>query len=126
MEEPEDKKDYKKLKEQTKKYNDEKYRESSKKRLMKNVERKLKTTMIGSLASFEKYFGDVWGHDEAQPSEEQLKAKQLWEQARTEILNNGNSQLRIALEEIAQYTMTWNRYHIDFVLTPPNQDNQEI
>jgi hypothetical protein len=82
--------------------------------------------MIGSLASFEKYFGDVWGHDEAQPSEEQLKAKQLWEQARTEIFNNGNSQLRIAQEEIAQYTMTWNRYHIDFVLTPPNQDNQEI
>ena len=61
-----------------------------------------------------------------EPSEEQLKAKQLWEQARTEILNNGNSQLRIAQEEIAQYTMTWNRYHIDFVLTPPNQDNQEI
>ena len=126
MEEPEDTNDYKKLKEQTKKHNDEKYRESSKKRLMKNVERKFKTTMIGSLASFEKYFGDVWGHDDAQPSEEQLKAKQLWEQARTEILNNGNSQLRIAQEEIAQYTMTWNRYHIDFVLTPPNQDNQEI
>ena len=125
MEKQENLEDYKKLREQTKKYNDEKYRESSKKRLMKNVERKFKTTMIGALASFEKYFGDLWGHDEGELSDEQIKMKQFWEQARTEILNNGNSQLRIAQEEIAQYTMTWNRYHIDFVLSPPKQDNEE-
>jgi hypothetical protein len=125
MEEQDNLGDYKKLREQTKNYNDEKYRESSKKRLMKNVERKFKTTMIGALASFEKYFGDLWGHDEGELSDEQIKMKQFWEQARTEILNNGNSQLRIAQEEIAQYTMTWNRYHIDFVLPPTKEDNQE-
>jgi len=125
MEKQENLDDYKKLREQTKKYNDEKYRESSKKRLMKNVERKFKTTMIGAPASFEKYFGDLWGHDEGELSDEQIKMKQFWEQARTEILNNGNSQLRIAQEEIAQYTMTWNRYHIDFVLSPTKEDNKE-
>ena len=125
MEEKDNLDDYKKLREQTKNYNDEKYRDSSKKRLMKNVERKFKTTMIGALASFEKYFGDLWGHEEGELSDEQLKMKQFWEQARTEILNNGNSQLRIAQEEIAQYTMTWNRYHIDFVLSPTKEDNKE-
>ena len=125
MEEQDNLGDYKKLREQTKNYNDEKYRESSKKRLMKNVERKFKTTMIGALASFEKYFGELWGHEEGGLSEEQIKMKQFWEQARTEILNNGNSQLRIAQEEIAQYTMTWNRYHIDFVLPKTKEDKQE-
>ena len=114
----------KKLREQAKKANDERYRESSKKRLIKNLERKFKTTMIGSLAAFEKYFGQLWGHDQGELTEQQLKFKELWEQARTEILNNGNRQLRIAQEEIAQYSMTWNRYHIDFNLVTP-QDNKE-
>jgi hypothetical protein len=113
----------KRLREHTKKRNEEKYRDSSKKRLIKNVEKKFKTTMIGSLACFEKYFGDLWGHDESELDPEQLRYRELWEQARTEILNNGNSQLRIAQEEIAQYSMTWNRYHIDFLVTP--QDNKE-
>ena len=113
----------KKLREQVKKSNEEKYKDSSKKRLIKNIEKKFKTTMIGSLACFEKYFGDLWGHDDDELSAEQLKFKELWEQARTEILNNGNSQLMIAQEEIAQYSMTWNRYHIDFLVTP--QDNKE-
>ncbi len=113
----------KKLREQAKKRNEEKYRESSKKRLISNIEKKFKTTMIGSLASFEKYFGELWGHGAEELTPEELRFRELWEQARTEILNNGNSQLRIAQEEIAQYSMTWNRYHIDFLVTP--QDNKE-
>ena len=113
----------KSLRNQIKKRNEEKYRESSKKRLINNVEKKFKTTMIGSLASFEKYFGELWGHGGEDLTPEELRFRELWEQARTEILNNGNSQLRIAQEEIAQYSMTWNRYHIDFLVTP--QDNKE-
>ena len=111
------------FREHAKKRNEEKYRDSSKKRLIKNVEKKFKTTMIGALACFEKYFGELWGHDEDELNSEQLRYRELWEQTRTEILNNGNSQLRIAQEEIAQYSMTWNRYHIDFLVTP--QDNKE-
>ena len=113
------------LREEVKKSNEDLYRESSKKRLKKNVERKFKTTMIGALASFEECFGHLWGHgkDEDEISTNEMAFRQLWEQARTDVLNNGNSQLRIAQEEIAQYTMTWNRYHIDFIVKP--QDNKE-
>ena len=115
--------DKKKLAEMAKKANEEKFKENSKSRLIKNLERKFKTTMIGSLAVFEEYFGDLWGHNNSGDlTPEQEEFKQLWEAARTEILNNGNTQLRIAQEEISQYTMTWNRYHIDFVVT---QDNEE-
>ena len=45
----------KNLKSQIKKNNEEKYKENSKKRLITNVEKKFKTTMIGSLAVFEKH-----------------------------------------------------------------------
>ena len=82
--------------------------------------------MIGALAAFENNFGTLWGHGQEELTDDQKQFRKIWEETRTEILNNGNSQLRIAQEEIAQYTMTWNRYHVDFVIKPENQkDNQE-
>jgi hypothetical protein len=35
----------------------------SKIRLKKDVKKKIETTMIGALATIEKYLGDLWGHD---------------------------------------------------------------
>ena len=113
------------LRSQIKKNNEEKYKENSKKRLINNIEKKFKTTMIGSLAVFEKQFGFLWGHGENNPTDEQIHFRNLWEDARTEILNNGNTQLRIAQEEIAQYSMTWNRYHTEFIITKDKQENND-
>lgn len=106
----------KQLREEIKKKNQESYKENSKKRLINNIDKKIKTTMIGSLAVFEKYFGSLWGHGERSLTEEQKHFRELWEEARTDILNNGNTQMRIAQEEIAQYSMTWNRYKTEFII----------
>ena len=106
----------KQLREEIKKKNQESYKENSKKRLINNIDKKFKTTMIGSLAVFEKYFGSLWGHGEPSLTEEQKHFRELWEEARTDILNNGNTQMRIAQEEIAQYSMTWNRYKTEFII----------
>ena len=116
--------DSEKLAKMAKKANEEAFKENAKRRLTKNLERKFKTTMIGSLAVFEEYFGDLWGHNSnsGDLTPEQEEFKHLWEAARTEVLNNGNTQIRVAQEELSQYTITWDRYHIDFVLI---QDNQE-
>tara|TARA_Y100000356_G_C11219866_1_gene268477 strand:- start:696 stop:1070 length:375 start_codon:yes stop_codon:yes gene_type:complete len=105
------------LRQEIKKKNEESYKENSKKRLINNIDKKFKTTMIGSLAVFEKYFGELWGHGNSNLTPEQKVYKQVWEEARTDILNNGNTQMRIAQEEIAQYTMTWNRYKTEFIVT---------
>ena len=79
--------------------------------------------MIGALAAFESSFGEFWGHGEETLTNEQKEFRKIWEETRTDILNNGNSQLRIAQEEIAQYTMTWNRYHVDFLVNPENPED---
>lgn len=101
-----------------KKQNDEKYRNNSKKRLMENITRKFKTTMIGALSHFEKEFGHLWAHGD--PLEyltpDQKEWRDIWEDVRTAILNNGNNQLRATLDEIAQYTMTWDRYQTQFII----------
>ena len=86
------------LREEIKKKNEESYKENSKKRLINNIDKKFKTTMIGSLAVFEKYFGALWGHGDSNITDEQKHFRQLWEEARTDILNNGNTQMRIAQE----------------------------
>lgn len=104
--------------EQNQNLNAERFKESSKKRLMTNMDKKFRTTMIGALASFESKFGGLWGHgisiDEL--TEEQLKFRQFWDEVRTEILNKGNNQSRAAQEEIAQYTITWDKFKVEFIV----------
>ncbi len=101
------------------------YNEFSKKRLLNNIEKKFNTTIIGSLAAFEEEFGFLWGHGIPynQLDEDQRELRSIWKNVRTRILDLGNSNLRGSQSEIAQYTMHWNRYVMNFKLF--NKDNEE-
>jgi hypothetical protein len=46
---------------------------------------------------------------------------EIWESLRTEILNHCNSQLRAAMEEMSQYTISWNQYHTEFIIKKDNR-----
>ena len=94
------------------------YKNGSKKRLIANITKKLKTTMIGSLACFEEEFGELWGHnkDYDDKTDDERDWYDAWQATRTKILHSGNNQLRAATEEINQYSMTWDRHHIDFII----------
>tara|TARA_Y100000310_G_C20530756_1_gene738321 strand:+ start:270 stop:650 length:381 start_codon:yes stop_codon:yes gene_type:complete len=92
---------------------DEKFKEASKSRLSKIAKKKIQTTMIGSLSTVEKFFGFLWSHgdnDELTPEQEHMK--NLFDEARAEILDRGNSQIRNLEAEVAQYDVTWKRYHV--------------
>ena len=66
----------------------------SKVRLKKDVKKKIETTMIGALASVEKFFGPIWGLDDPNPTNEQAHMREVFEEMRSEILDKGNSQIR--------------------------------
>lgn len=102
----------------TRQANDQKYEAHSKSMLKKHIETKFKTTMIGSLSKFEELFGHLWGHGLAdnELTEEQLRFKEAWQLARTEILNNGNNQLRAAHNEIEQYSIRFNKNEYNFLV----------
>lgn len=112
--------DLKKQKELLRKLNEERAQQNSKKQLMSNVQKKMKTTMIGALATFEEGFGHLWGHgkhiDDLTPSEEEYR--QIWDAVRSTVLDKGNNQSRAAMDEIAQYTMNWNRFNMNLVVKP--------
>ena len=97
---------------------EERYRESSKKRLLNIIKQKFDTTTIGSLAVLEELFGELWGHGipYRELTEDEVEWREIWNEARTKILDLGNSNLRGAQSEIAQYTLSWNRYVTHFVI----------
>jgi len=101
----------------------ERYALNSKKRLIKNIEKKFKTTMIGALYCIEQEFGDLWDITNSNPSSTALQYREKWQKVRTDILNNGNNQLRACLDEIAQYTMTWDRYQTEFIIKKVQEGN---
>jgi hypothetical protein len=65
--------------------------------IINDIETRLKTTMIGSLARFEQSFGHLW----EEPGPDQQEYIDLWEYTRNSILNNGNKQIRLALENLS-------------------------
>ena len=107
-----------KLYENVRKTNQERFALGSKNRLMKNIEKKFKTAMIGSLARCEEKFGFLWGYglELNKLTKEQQRFQIIWENLRTEILNHCNGQLRAAIEEIMQYNITWNQYKTNFIV----------
>tara|TARA_R100000656_G_scaffold59835_1_gene46530 strand:+ start:695 stop:1069 length:375 start_codon:yes stop_codon:yes gene_type:complete len=110
---------FKKASDRNKYKKEETYKDNSKRRLLNAIKKKFDTTIIGSLATFEEKFGELWGHGIplTELDEDQLYWREVWADARSKILDNGNANLRASQNEIAQYTLSWNRYvtqfHID-------------
>lgn len=73
--------------------------------LIKHIEKKCTTIMIGSLARFEKAFGHLWDNDDKQGDE----YYNIWQSVRNDILNFGNHQLRDAVEQTYKFFVTTTR-----------------
>lgn len=109
-----------------KKLNEQKRKLYAEKRLEHNIIKKIKTTMIGALASFEDGFGFLWGIDldYEELDGDQLELRESWEEIRREILNKGNMQIRAAQDELSEYNAEWTGFteKIDFITKERNND----
>ena len=106
--------DYNSLLEQSldlKRKRDEKYKEISKDRLYQIAKKKIQATMIGALDTIERSFGFLWTSEEL--SNEQVQLKSIFENARSEILDRGNTQIRNLETEMIHYDITWKRYTVN-------------
>lgn len=107
----------KRIVDEAKRKNQERSNLHSQKRFINNITKKFNTTMIGAIAEIEKYFGDLWGYgkDENELNKSEREWRKKFILLRTAILNNGNGQLRAAINEIGEYTIAWQKYHMDFL-----------
>jgi hypothetical protein len=114
------------LRKKAKEAHRQRWLDDCRKRLDTIASRKIKTSFIGALDLFEKTFGFMWGVDmemggkpprEEDLTEEQAIMYELWQKVRTEILDNGNTQLRGLSNEISNHIVEWKRYHMDLPVT---------
>jgi hypothetical protein len=94
--------------------------------LINNIEKRLKTTMIGAIAKFEKNFAYLWESDTINRE----KFEDLWDETRNEILNNGNQQIRSAVKELSDFLYGNNpklnqKYNYKFYFRDHNGDSYE-
>lgn len=85
---------------------DTEYKRESKRRLETIIKTKMTTTMIGALDAIEKNFGFLWDSD----SDEAIHMKNVFDDVRKQILDNGNKQIKSVQEELKRYDIEWLRY----------------
>jgi hypothetical protein len=84
-------------------------------RLKKVAQQKIRTTMIGAIATLESHFGFLWSDD---PS-----LKEIFDEVRSEILDKGNNQMRNFEAEISNYDVKYNKPKITIPVKEPGNDS---
>jgi hypothetical protein len=95
-------------------------------KLIKDTEKKCITIMIGALARFEEFFGHLW---EKEGDAESDKLHDIWQQVRGSVLNFGNHQTRLAVEDLYRYFLDHKpssngQYHYEFKLDKKEGDSR--
>ena len=103
---------------------DDKYKEISKDRLFKIAKKKIQPTMIGALDSIEKHFGFLW-EVEGELTPEQTQLRGIFEEARAEILDRGNTQIRNLEAELTHYDISWKRYKLTLPMVEKKEEEGE-
>ena len=97
-----------------------------KSRLKDNMKKKLQTTMIGAIAQFEESFGHLWGINKHvnELTESELEWREVWNDVRDTVLDLGNSQVRAAMNELEQYSLSWNKYQVNLPVKPRRRNHE--
>lgn len=115
--------DQKKISDYAKQASRDKFQNNSRTRLMNAMQKRFNTTMVGALVAFEDEFGELWGNglDTEELTPEQLEERDHWEKVRARVFDNGNDQARAAMDEISNYTVSWNKYVTKFIIKNPHK-----
>lgn len=107
---------------------EERYRDLSRDKLFKAAKKRIQTTMIGSLSTLEGSFGFLWGLDilEEDRTPEQKRVYEIYEEARAQILDRGNTQIRNLEAEFVNYDIVRKKHYITLpVQTGDNQADKK-
>tara|TARA_R100001244_G_scaffold115139_2_gene85350 strand:- start:178 stop:552 length:375 start_codon:yes stop_codon:yes gene_type:complete len=105
---------------------EERSKELSKDKLFKASKKKIQTTMIGSLSTLESSFGFLWGFNAAEEDKtpEQKKIYEIYEDARAQILDRGNTQIRNLESEFVNYDIVRKKHYITLPVKTGEKDGE--
>ena len=103
---------------------EERNKDISRDKLFKAAKKKIQTTMIGSLSTLESSFGFLWGFDIAEEDKtpEQKKIYEIYEDARAQILDRGNTQIRNLEAEFVNYDIVRKKHYITLPVHTGDKD----
>ena len=114
-----------------KKIREEQQQNISSNALYQRSKQKILTTSIGALYAMEKQLGFLWGwvdtpdgepRRHVQLTEEQLEFKEMYEKIRAEILDIGNDQMKIMLEDFSDYEIKRKKHKINLPVANRNKN----
>lgn len=93
------------------------YNNRSKDRLKAILNKKITTSFIGSISTFEEIFGHLWGQGVKweNKTDEQKEYAEKWQLARSEILRKGNGQIRQMEKEVDENEVIWTGQKIQLI-----------
>jgi len=100
----------------------------SKHELLESAKQKIKTTMIGALSSLEDSFGFLWSHDckdDSYRSDDQMRLMQIYKEARAEILDKGNEQIRLLELDFSSYEISRVKHFIKLPVKNLGKNNSK-
>lgn len=97
------------------------YQIASRKKLEAAIAKRIKTTMIGALASIEDKLGMLWESD-GKMTQEQERMYNLFQEIRSAILDKGNDQIRQLEKDLDYYTIEMKKLYLEFRLEKEGKD----
>lgn len=94
--------------------------------VLKEMEKRFTTLMIGGIARFEKAFGYLWNHGDDPQNAAQEDFLDKWEELRNSVLNHGNNQIRLALQDLEKYLYKKHKYQYKYNFSLDNQDRRQL
>lgn len=85
--------------------------------IIKNMETRMRTIMIGALSRMENSFGYLWNHGDDPETTNQKQFADKWENLRLELLNHGNNQIRSATEDLRYFFDKQDKYMYNYHFT---------
>lgn len=92
-------------------------------KILQDIEKRLKTVMIGGLSRFEDSFGYLWNIDGQPRNNQERELLAQWEEMRTELLNHGNNQIRAAMDELLEFINYKNKFTNSYNFVFKNEDD---
>lgn len=92
--------------------------------IIKDVETRLKTIMIGSISRIEKSFGYLWNHGDDPTTTTQELFADKWEDLRLDLLNHGNNQIRATINDLENFFDKQNEYNYNYNFILKNKNNR--
>ena len=95
-------------------------------KLIDDVEKRLKTVMIGSISRFENSFGYLWNYGGDVDTEQHDLFRRKWDDLRNDLLNHGNNQIRIAVDSMYDFfEKKTNKYKYSYNFSLKNKEQDK-